>query len=113
MKRLVSVFACAAVLALGFSGGLGGCSAYQAHRKCGNEGCAGDAQITQAVEAIYAQHAELGPPNHVYVKTSDGVVFLTGKVATDLQRTTAESLARGAPGVRQVVNSLATSYEGR
>jgi hyperosmotically inducible periplasmic protein len=103
----------AVVLALSVSLGIPGCSAYQSYRKCGRQGCAGDAQITQEVQALFAEHSELGPPNHLYVQTSDGVVFLSGKVATDLQRSTAESLARGAAGVRQVVNSVAVGYEGR
>jgi osmotically-inducible protein OsmY len=41
------------------------------------------------------------------------VVFLSGRVATDLQRETAASVAREASGVREVVNSIALTYEGR
>jgi osmotically-inducible protein OsmY len=89
-----------------------GCSSYQAYRKCGWHGCPGDAQITSQVEALLAQHTELQAPNRVYVQTSDGVVFLSGKVNTGLQRDTAGSVAKSAPGVRQVVNSIALSYEG-
>jgi osmotically-inducible protein OsmY len=113
MKLLASPGICAVVLALTVSLGLAGCSSFEAYRKCGRHGCAGDAQITTEVQAVFAQHAELGPPNHLYVQTSDGVVFLTGKVATDLQRSTAESLARGVAGVRQVVNSVGLGYQGR
>jgi osmotically-inducible protein OsmY len=40
-------------------------------------------------------------------------VYLTGQVATDLQRQTAESVAREVPGVGEVVNSIAISFEGR
>ena len=89
MKLLLSWWVRVAVLTLSLSLGLPGCSAYQAYRKCGWHGCAGDAQITQEVQSMFAEHTELGPPNHLYVQTSDGVVFLSGKVATDLQRATA------------------------
>lgn len=92
---------------------LSGCTSYQAYRKCGWHGCAGDAQITSEVEALLAKHPDLQPPNRVYVQTSDGVVFLSGKVNTPLQRDAAETVAKGTPGVRQVVNSIATSYEGK
>ncbi|HEY6824502.1 MAG TPA: BON domain-containing protein, partial [Steroidobacteraceae bacterium] len=59
------------------------------------------------------EHRELGPPNTVYVQTRDGVVYLTGQVSTDLQRGTAESIAGKAPGVVQVVNSIALTFGGR
>jgi osmotically-inducible protein OsmY len=84
-----------------------GCAAFNAQRKCGSGGCPGDSQTTAAVQAQLAQHRELGPPNHVYVQTLDGVVYLSGQVATDLQRSTAESAARQAPGVSRVVNNIA------
>jgi osmotically-inducible protein OsmY len=59
------------------------------------------------------EHRELGPPNLVYVQTRKGVVYLTGQVATDLQRQAAESIAEQVPGVVNVVNSIALSYTGR
>jgi osmotically-inducible protein OsmY len=91
---------------------LGGCAAYEAHRKCGS-GCPGDSQINAAVSVRLAQHPALQPPSQVYTRTLDGVVYLTGQVATPLQRATAESVARGAPGVVRVVNNIAISYGGR
>jgi osmotically-inducible protein OsmY len=86
-----------------------GCAAINAQKKCGSGACPGDSQITAAVQAQLAQHRELGPPNHVYVQTLDGVVYLSGQVATDLQRNTAESAARQAPGVSKLVDNIALS----
>jgi osmotically-inducible protein OsmY len=85
---------------------LSACAAYNAKKKCGSGGCPGDSQITAAVQAQLDQHPELGPPNRVYVQTLDGVVYLSGQVATDLQRSIAESAARAAPGVTKVVDNI-------
>jgi osmotically-inducible protein OsmY len=101
-------FALAAVVALS----LGGCAAIDAWRKCG-AGCPGDAQVSAQVRARLNQYPELLAPNHVYVSTLDRVVYLTGQVATDLQRETAESVARGTPGAPQVVNLISLEYDGR
>jgi osmotically-inducible protein OsmY len=40
-------------------------------------------------------------------------VYLTGQVATDLQRDTAESVAHEATGVSRVINTIALTYAGR
>jgi osmotically-inducible protein OsmY len=100
-------------LAIIVTGSLPGCTAYSAYRKCGSRGCPGDAQLTAEVRELLKQHPALGPPNQVYVQTLDRVVYLTGQVATDLQRDTAESLAREASGVSRVVNTIALTYAGR
>jgi osmotically-inducible protein OsmY len=92
---------------------LPGCAAYDAYRKCGWHGCEGDAQITSSVQSLLREHPALGPPNQVFVQTADHVVFLTGQVATEYQREMAESVARAAPDVRQVVNTVALEYDGR
>ena len=81
--------------------------------KCTSDACQGDAKITAAVQAKLTEHRELSAPNAVYVKTRDGVVYLSGQVATDLQRETAETDAGQVAGVQQVVNSIALSYGGR
>jgi osmotically-inducible protein OsmY len=47
------------------------------------------------------------------VQTREGVVYLTGQVATDLQRQSAETVAGQVPGVARVVNSIALTYGGR
>ena len=90
----------AALLALS----LGGCAAYKARAKCGAAGCAGDAEITQQIQQIFTQHTEF--QNQLYVKTIDHVVYLTGEAATGFQRDSAESLARGVPGVTKVINNI-------
>jgi osmotically-inducible protein OsmY len=90
-----------------------GCAAYDTYRQCGAAGCPGDAQITAEVRSLLGQHPELGPPNLVYVQTLNRVVYLSGQVATGLQRETAEALARRAPGERGVVDIISLEYNGR
>jgi osmotically-inducible protein OsmY len=92
---------------------MAGCADIDAYRKCGSEGCAGDAQITAAVQASFKEHADLQAPNVIYVRTVDHTVYLTGQVATELQRDTAEALAKATPDVHKVVNSISTNYQGR
>jgi osmotically-inducible protein OsmY len=86
--------------------GAAGCAAY---RKCGFDGCPGDAQITAEVRALFDQHPVLEPPNLLTVQTLDHVVYLYGVVDTDLERETAESVALQATGVTKVVNSIGLS----
>jgi osmotically-inducible protein OsmY len=100
---------CTLVLVL-LLGMLSGCAAY---KKCGAGGCPGDAEITAAVQAEFAKHAELQPPNVLRVQTIDGVVYLYGLVDTDLQRQVAESVAGQTPGVAKVINSIGLSGNGR
>ena len=98
----------ARVLAFGvvLANALAGCAAYE---KCGFQGCPGDAMLTAEVQALIAQHPALQPPNLIYVQTLDHVVYLSGMVDTGTERLLAESIARSAPGVRRVVNSIAES----
>lgn len=91
---------------------LSGCAAFDTWRKCG-AGCPGDAELTAAVRARLDQHTELLAPNQVYVSTLDRVVYLSGEVATDLQRATAEAVARETPGVPRVVDLISLEYNGR
>jgi BON domain len=94
-------------------GTLGGCAAYDAWRKCGLDGCPGDAQLRAAVLSLLDQYPALGPPNRVYVTGLDGVLYLSGQVQTDLQRADVEAVAaRAAPGHR-IVDNIALSYNGR
>jgi osmotically-inducible protein OsmY len=86
-----------------------GCAVY---RKCGFEGCPGDATITANVEALFHQHPALEPPNLITVRTLDHVVYLYGLVDTDLERQMAELVALEAPGVARVVNSIGISGNG-
>ena len=98
------------VLALIVVATLEGCSVY---RKCGLDGCPGDARITAEVTELFRQYAQLEPPNLIYVQTLDHVVYLTGQVDTELERDLAKSVALRAAGVRRVVNSINLSYQGR
>jgi osmotically-inducible protein OsmY len=99
-----------AALALIVSGALSGCAVY---RKCGLAGCPGDAQITAAVRAQFRLHPALEPPNLLHVQTLDHVVYLTGQVDTEVERSMAQSLALEVAGVARVVNSINFGYEGR
>ena len=92
--------------ALGLAAALSGCVAVSAYRSCGLAGCPGDATVTRAVNALFTQHPVLEPPNLIDVQTLNHVVYLYGLVDTELQRQLAESVARGAPGVSRVVNTI-------
>jgi osmotically-inducible protein OsmY len=89
------------------AGALTGCASYD---KCGLEGCAGDAQVTQNVQTLFDHHPELGPPNSIQVQTLNHVVYLNGMVGEGLQSSEAESVALGAPGVTRVVNSISVTH---
>ena len=92
-----------------FAGALSSCMTYSAYRKCGFGGCPGDAQITNEVRALFNKHPVLEPPNIIDVQTVDHIVYLNGLVDTDLERQLAESVAREAQGVTQVINSIGIS----
>jgi hyperosmotically inducible periplasmic protein len=87
-------------------GALAGCAVYE---KCGVSGCPGDAEITAQVQALFAKHPELEPPNLLQVQTLNHVVYLTGVVDTDYEQQMAEIVARQAPGVTNVINSIGLS----
>ncbi len=92
---------------------MSGCTSFEAWRHCGMNGCPPDEPLTAEITRRLATHPALAPPDQIYVRTADGVVFLSGQVTTDLQREVADSVARGVPGVRRVVDSIALPYEGR
>lgn len=94
------------------TGHLAACAAYKEARQCGYEGCPADAHITAEVEATFKQHTELLPPNLLYVQTLNGVVYLSGQVATPLQREIAVDVARQVPHVSHVVDNIALFYTG-
>ena len=77
---------------------------------CATRGDAKDnAEVTRNVDAVLTQHAELGPPNRIYVQTLDHVVYLTGIVSAGEMRSTAGEVALTAPGVARVVNTIEVS----
>jgi BON domain len=66
-----------------------------------------DARITSAVRGLLDEHPDLGPSNSIYVSTSKRVVYLSGQVSTGNERADAETIARRAPGVVEIVNNVA------
>jgi osmotically-inducible protein OsmY len=62
-----------------------------------------DKQINSAVVAVFQQHPDLG--GKIQAHTKDSVVYITGTVATSLQKTNAEDLVKGVPGVKKVVDN--------
>ena len=99
-------------LVLVLVGAVPGCDAYRTVRQCGSEGCPEDRRTTAEIEARVAEHRELLPPSTVYVRTLDGVVYLSGQVMTRLELAEAEDLARETAGVKRVVNMLSLPYRG-
>jgi osmotically-inducible protein OsmY len=102
-RKLLAVLTFAIVL----FGALSGCAA---NRKCGVEGCAGDASITASVQNRIDQHPELNGLNSINVQTLDHVVYLSGFVSNSLDRALAKSVAAQAPGVTRVVNNIAVTH---
>ena len=72
--------------------------------------CADDSQTTANIQALFDQRSEFKPPNFVYVKTVNHVVYLTGQVNTDLVRENAESIVRENADATRIVNSIALTY---
>jgi hyperosmotically inducible protein len=81
---------------------LGGCQAMTG-RTAGQN--LDDTNITTAVKARLAQD-KLSTLTRIDVDTNDGVVSLNGTVESAEQRAHAEQLARGAGGVKRVINNL-------
>jgi len=68
-------------------------------------GFADDAAITSEVKAKFL--ADDGVPSrHISVKTTEGIVLLTGNVNSQAQSEQAESLAKKVEGVKSVKNDL-------
>ena len=64
-----------------------------------------DTSITTAVKGRLAQD-KLSTLTRIDVDTNNGVVSLNGTVESAEQRARAEQLARGASGVKRVINNL-------
>jgi len=94
--------------ALVVAGALSGCATY---RKCGFDGCPGDAKITADVRQLLDQYPSLQGSNTVYVQTLDHAVYLSGLVDTPFQRQIAQSVAMQAPDVTRVVNMIGVSNQ--
>lgn len=90
---------------------MSGCAAM--HQCTAGPDCTADERLSSAVRTQLAQYPELLPPNQVYVETRNGVVYLSGQVATDLQRANAESAARQTAGAHKIIDNIALGYHGR
>jgi osmotically-inducible protein OsmY len=110
MRRHILLFFLPLLLLL--TGAVAGCASHNEVRNCGTSGCPPDANITAEVKAQFNRRTELKPPNLLYVQTLNGVVYLSGQVATDLQRQTAVQVARQVPYVSRVVDNIALFYTG-
>jgi osmotically-inducible protein OsmY len=86
------------------AGVLAGCAT---DRASGPGGGSGDAKITQNIEAQLDKHPDLGPPQEIEVQTENHVVYLSGLVDSGVAVADAESVARQAKGVSDVVNMIA------
>ena len=95
----------AVAISILLSGFLPGCAV---ERKCGVEGCPGDAKIRADVLASISQHPEVGP--RVHVQALDHVVYLSGLVGAGEMKDVAEDAARRTLGVARVVNSIAVAH---
>jgi osmotically-inducible protein OsmY len=98
----------ASVLVLMLAGALPGCAVYHTYEKCGFSGCPGDAQITSEIQSQINHRPDL-EPTAITVQTLDRTVYLYGVVSSGLEISDTEAIARGVPGVRQVINSMAIS----
>jgi osmotically-inducible protein OsmY len=104
MNKLKTLYALPVILFVAVA--LPGCAT---NGKCESGGCSSDAKITTNVQTLFNQHPELGPPNLISVRTLDNVVYLSGEVSAREFATSAEAVAREAPGVTRVVNSISVS----
>ena len=87
------------------AGLVAGCAS---QRECGLRGCPGDAQITTKVQSLLGEHPEIG--TEVNVQTLDHVVYLSGYVSAGEMKSTAEDVARTAPDVSKVVDTIAVTH---
>ncbi len=88
---------------------LSGCATFN---ECGFSGCPGDAAITAAVAGQFGRYAAL-TANSVRIQTLNKVVYLTGVVDTDVERSLAVSLAGDVTGVARVVDSISINNVSR
>ncbi len=77
-----------------------------------NEGPAKDAWITGKLEAVYALNGHLNPFK-IDTDVDRGIVHLTGRVESDIDRDLAGELAKGIKGVVEVDNDLTVEKDAR
>jgi osmotically-inducible protein OsmY len=64
-----------------------------------------DAEITSKIKAKYLGDSDVKGLD-ISVETEEGVVYLTGRVATQMEKDEAERIARDTDEVRDVVNHI-------
>jgi osmotically-inducible protein OsmY len=106
-QRLASLACCIVLTHL-----LAGCNAYHVYRKCGLEGCAGDAQVESQVKAALRESLALDL-SEIHVQSLDHVVYLYGLADTEFQRSVIESVTSRASGGARIVNSIAIKGNDR
>ncbi len=65
-----------------------------------------DAGITTLVKSRFVENKQVDAAS-IKVETLNGTVMLSGFAKNNLERTTAENIARGVSGVRMVKNEIA------
>ena len=71
-----------------------------------------DAKIKADIIRRMGLYAQLLHDVHVYVQVQDGVVYLTGKVHNDGQKSQIEWIARTEPGVKKVISRIVVQPNG-
>jgi hypothetical protein len=78
---------------------------------CESPACQDDAAITAEVRSLLKAHPALNPTS-LDVQTRRHVVYLYGLADTEMERRSAEDVARGAKGAVQVVNLMGVNNGG-
>jgi BON domain len=103
LPRYAAAVLLSAVLALTL-----GCSKVQPTSAANNNASTADPQITSAIQGkLYADPAIQS--KQISVDANQGVVTLSGTVATEGERTQASATAATVPGVKTVVNNIVVS----
>jgi hyperosmotically inducible protein len=76
------------------------------------QGSAKDAWITGKIEMVYTLNRHLNP-FAIDTEVTEGIVHLTGKVESDIDRDLAGELAKGIEGVESVDNDLVVDAQAR
>ena len=104
MNHKLPRYVAAAVLSVALSWMLG-CSKVQPTAASSGDAASGDAQIISAIQGkLYADPSIQS--KQIAVDAAQGVVTLSGAVATDVERTQASAAAATVPGVKTVVNNI-------
>jgi osmotically-inducible protein OsmY len=83
---------------------LGGCAVTRGQETVG--AYVDDTAITTGVKARFVDSRDVDASS-IKVETLNGTVLLSGFAKSNLERTSAEGIARGVSGVRQVRNEIA------